>query len=235
MQSERGRKIHGEASDAREAGEFLKALQLIDEAVIIYIEDKDVIGLSEVMGMKALTFRHLARKTKDLNYLVLAKYSVMAAIEIAKKSGELTAIVLPTFDLAKVMDDLGDFGEAAQTYEDAVTEFEKNPPQSHNRAGVIADMKVHLYTAKYKAGDKMAFPKVLGALEELENSDEKLISKYNYDVWTSGAHMRIAEMLKDDDKELSKKHLDEAKKIIDANNELKLRRQQWEELASLIN
>lgn len=232
MSSDRGRKLHGQASDLREQGEFLKSLQLIDEAITIYIEDKDLLGLSEILGMKSLTLRHLFRKTKDLNYLLLAKYSSLAGIEIAKKSGKEEAVVLPTFDLAKIEDDLGDFARAAKTYENAVNEFQKYPPEFWNRPGVLADMKGHLYACQYKAGDKSALERAESALKELEASDEKTISKYNYDVWLSGAHMRIAQMVKKDDQEKAKSHLQEAKKIIDANPDLKIRLTQWNELAA---
>ena len=229
MTSDRGRKIHGAASDCREQGDFLKALQLIDEATIIYEEDKDYAGLSEIQGMRCLTLRHLYRKTGDINYLILGKYSSMAAVDIAEKAEVPSA--LPLFDLAKVQEEIGQLGEAAETYEDAVEAMGKNPPESHNRVGVVADMKVHMYTCMYKAGDKTALPKAMDALTELQGSDEKTVSKYNYDVWLSGGNMRIAEILKEENKELAKKHLDEAKKIIDANPDLKLRRGQLEKLA----
>src|SRR5437016_4444882 len=102
-------------------------------------------------------------------------------------------------------------------------EIQKNPPESFNRAGVLADMKVHWYTCMYKAGDKSGLDRALMAVKDLEVSDEKTVSKYNYDVWLSGAHMRIAEMLKEDNLEEAKKHLQMAKEIIDTNADLKLR------------
>ena len=213
MTSDKGRKIHGDASNAREQGDFLKALQLIDEVTIIYSEDKDYLGLSEIQGMRSLTLRHLHRKSGDINYLILAKYSSMAAVDIAEKAEVSKAI--PLFDLAKVQEEIGQLGEASETYEDAVEAFGTNPPESHNRPGVLADMKVHMYTCMYKAGDKSALPKAMYALIELHGSDEKTVSKYNYDVWLSGGNMRLAEILKDTDLELAKKHLEEAKKIID--------------------
>ncbi len=229
-----GRQIHADVEHTREAGDFWGSINIAQGAIKTYIEEKDYLGLSEVHGSIALAYRHLYRASKDKNFLVLAEGAATTGIEIAKINGLESAIALPTFNLAKVEEELEQLAEAAETYEDAVNAFLKNPPEMHNRAGVIADMKVHLYTCQYKAGDKSALPKALVALEELEKSDEKTVSKYNYDVWLSGGNMRIASILKNEDKELAKKHLEIAKNIIDSNSELKIRKNEWNDLAKTI-
>lgn len=230
-QPKTGRQLHGLASDAREHGDFLKSLQLIDEAILVYIQEKDYVGLSEIEGMASLTYRHLYRTTQDKAYLFLAQAHATAGIEIAKYQNLNEALALPTFDLAKVQEELGTLGEASESYQDAVAAFMAKPPASHNRPGVLADMKVHMYTCMYKAGDKSALPKALDAIAELEKSDEKTVSKYNYDVWLSGAHMRVANILKDQDKDLAQKHLDLATQIINSNPDLKLRKEQLNSLS----
>lgn len=225
------RQIHAQVEHTREAGDFWGSIKLASDAIKAYLDEKDKLGLSEVHGSISLAYRHLYLETNNRDFLILAEGSATTGIEIAKTNNILTAIALPTFNLAKVQEEMKEFGEASDTYQDAVDAFQQNPPKEHNRPGVIADMKVHLYTCQYKAGDKAALPKALTALEDLEKSDEKTVSKYNYDVWMSGGHMRIAEMLMTDDKDLAKKHLDEAEKIINGNSDLKLRKGQWEKLA----
>ncbi|GEM_PF-691037 len=226
-----GREIHADVEHTREASDFWGSIKLSLDAIKTYQEEKDYLGLSEVHGSVSLAYRHLYRQTKDINFLVLAEGAATTGIEIAKINNIKEAVTMPTFNLAKVQEELNQLGEAAETYQDAVDAFTSHSPKFHNRTGVLADIKIHLYTCQYKAGDKSGLPKALDAITELEKSNEKTVSKYNYDVWLSGAHMKIAEMLKDDNKELAKKHLDEAKKIIDSNPELKIRKQQWEELA----
>ncbi len=235
MESKRGREVHAQVEHTREAGDFWESIKIAQDAIRIYEEEKDYLGLSEIHGSISLAYRHLYRKTSEKNFLVLAEGAATVGIEIAKINGLLEAVALPTFNLAKVQEELGQLGEASVTYQGAVDAFIKNPPESHNRPGVIADMKVHLYTCKYKAGDKSALDEALVSLKELEESDEKTVSKYNYDVWLSGGHMRIAEMLEKDDLGKAKEHLEEAKVIIFSNPELKIRKEQWEELAKTFN
>ncbi len=232
MATGQGRGIQGEVEQAREAGDFWGSIKLAQDAIKAYQEEKDKLGLAEVHGSIALAFRHLFRQTEDKDFLVLAEGAATTGIEIAKINGISEAIAMPTFNLAKVQEELGQVGEAVETYQDAVDAFTKKPPKLHNRAGVLADMKIHLYTCLYKVGDKSGLPKTLTAIEELEKSNEKTVSKYNYDVWLSGGHMKLAEILREDDNEMAKKHLEAAKKIIDGNKELKIRKEQWEKLNS---
>lgn len=230
MQSEKAHEIHVMAGHARESGKFSEAIKLIVDAIHLYEEGEDWIGAADAMGDASLTLRHLYRESKDITWLYLAKFFAENAVNITRKMK--VGLARPLFNLAKVQEELGDFGVAAKTYGEAVSVFDSTPQELHNRSGVLADMKVHMYTCQYKTGDKGGLEKAVGALSELEDSDEKTVSKYNYDVWVSGAHMRIAEMLKEDDLEKAKEHLEEAKEIIFSNPDLKIRKEQWEKLSS---
>lgn len=223
-----GRKLHGQAAHAREDGDHLKALQILDEAMLAYQKDEDILGLAEVIADRSIVLRHLYGETGDKNFLLEAKGEMEASVEIAKASGNKEALALPLFNLAKVQEDLGELQAAIQTYTEAAQNMESNPPTNHNRPAVLADMKVHLSTCEYRAGDKDALMRAEQALSEIEASDEV---KYNKDVWMSGAHMRIADMLREDNPEKAKEHLQNAKDTIDANPDLKLRKTQWEKLS----
>ncbi len=227
-----GRKIHGQAAHAREAGEHLKSLQLNDEAFIIYQKDGDILGLSEIFADRAITFRHLYNETDNKLYLIIAKHELVAAVEIAEQSGNRQALALPYLQLGNVQRELGQLEDAKSSYQKAVENQTNNPANEHNRPGVLADLKGHLAACEYKLGDKSAFDRALSALSDLENSDEP---KYNKDVQTSGAHMRIAEALSEDDPVKAKDHLQKAKEIIDSNPDLKLRKAQWDKLSQTFN
>lgn len=223
-----GRKIHGQAAKAREAGNHLESFQLGDEAMLAYQKDGNVLGFAEVIADRSIVLRHLADETGDQNFLLLAKSELEAAVTIVKKSGDQTALAIPIFNLAKIQEELGEIEQAAQTYQEAVESMENNPPELHNRPAVLADMKAHLSTCQYKNGDTSALERAEQALSEIETSEEV---KYNKDVWTSGAHMRMADILRNDNPEKAKEHLQKAKEIIDANPDLKLRAKQWEKLS----
>lgn len=228
MESE-GRKIHGLAEQAREEGDFLKALKLTDESMIAYQQAKDTLGFAEIQASRFLVLRHLYEQTADRHYLVLAKHAALAAVEIAENTDNKQALAIPYFNLAKAQETLGEFSDAVTSYQKALEHMLNNPPTEHHRPAVVADMRVHLTTCEYKAGDKTAFERALTATAELEQAEE--ISDYNKNVWLSGAHMRIAEMLRADQPTRAKEHLQKAKDIIDADQRLELRGKQWGKLA----
>jgi tetratricopeptide (TPR) repeat protein len=229
MQSENGRRVHGQAEHAREDGDPIGALKLVIEAFDAYENDGDKLGASEVIGSAVLACRHRWQKTGDRDWLILGKAYAVSSVQMAKESGQKGAVVLPTYNLAKVLEDLGEFSEALSAYKETVDNMVNNPPELHNRPGVLADMKIHMEVCAYRNGDKGSIDRILSALADLEKSGEE---KYNKDVWMSGAHMSLAEILKNDDPDGAKVHLMKAKEIIDANPDLKLRKEQWEKLAS---
>lgn len=209
------------SGQARENGNFVEALKLTDEAIIAYQKEGDLLGAAEIQSSRSLIFRHLYEETQDENYLIVAKHASLAGVEIAQKSANKTALAIPLFNLAKIQEQLNE-PAACNTYQEALDNLTNNPPEEHNRAGVVADFKIHLYACLGNVGE------VEKSIEELEASDE---TKYNKDVWLSGAHMKIAKILQTNDPEKAKEHLQKAKEIIDANPDLALRLKQWEKLA----
>jgi tetratricopeptide (TPR) repeat protein len=171
---------------------------------------------------------NLYEKTGYEGYLILAKFSAMSSVEIAQKSQNPKALAMPLYNLAKAQEDLKEYPEAIATYNKTIDAFMSNPPDQHNRPGVIADIKIHLHVCRYKNGEKEALSDILAAISELEATDEP---KFNKDVWVSGGYMRLAELLKDKDSTKAQEYLQKAKEIIDANPELVLRKGQWEKLA----
>lgn len=223
-----GRALHSKAEQAREQGDFIQALELSDQAMIKYQEENDILGFAEIQASRFLTLRHLYEKTADQNYLILAKHSALSAVEMAKKSGNKKALAIPLFNLAKAQETLEELSEAVNSYKEAVENMTNNPPEEHSRPAVLLDMKIHLDTVEYKNGDKTAESRAENDLAELEKTEEM---DYNKHVWVSGGHMRIADMLRKDNFEKAKEHLQKAKEIIDADPDLTLRKAQWNKLA----
>ena len=217
-QESEGRRLHAEALAAQEKGDFLAALLKIDEAMLAYEFNGDSLGLAESQAMRFLTLKHLYEKTNDKAFLIIAKYTVMASVELAKLNNNKDALSIPLFNLAKVQELLGEYG-------DAVISFRQALETVPNRPAVIADFKVHLATCEYKTGDKSALDRAEEAVAELEKAREE--DTYSKNVWLSGGHMRIADAVNAENKELARKHMGEAKKIIDSDERLKLRLEQW--------
>lgn len=233
MTSKRGREIHGKAENAREDGNPKQSLILAEEAFVTYLEDGDKLGAAEVLASKMLALRHLYESTDESIYLIAAKHTAQAAVEIAEKFGDKSALALPYYNLAKIHDTLEEYGEAVDYYKKALENFQNNPPEEHKpegRTSMVADMKVHLHVAEVNNGDDSAIERAEDALKELEEGEE--ILKYNKDVWLSGGFMSLADALRDKDSDKAKDYLNRAKEIIDSNDKLTIRKEQWERLAS---
>lgn len=230
MQESKGRKLHGLAETARERGDFIESLKYTDEAIIAYQEENDHLGFSELQGSRYLIFNHLFEKTGFEGYKILGKFSALSAVELAEKSGNENAKALPYHNLAKAYQSMNDYSNSILFYKKAIEYMEKYPPHTHVdiKDLEVYDMKAHLAFVEYISGDKGARARLNEAIAGLEATPGP---SYQKDVWASGAHMRMAQMLKDEDLENAKLHLENAKQIIDKNSDLKLRKEQWEKLA----
>ncbi len=225
--------FHVQAEEEREQGNLLESLELTDKAMIGYGEEENIHGFTEVQVSRANTFKHLFQQTNNTNYLVVALYNLQAALEIAKSAGKKEDLAMIYQGMGKILEQLERYSEAAEAFQWAVNYLISNPPGEHNRPGVLADFKGHLAIAQYRAGDKSALARAEDALKELMVSGEDKVSDYNYNVWLSGAHMRIAEVVRDIDPSLAKEHLQVAKKIIDLDPRLTLRKGQWEKMTGV--
>lgn len=227
----KARELLGKASEARESGKYLESLKLADEAMVVAQTEADPATLSEALANRYLAYKLLFQDTNDQKYLILAKHTMFASVEIAENSGDKSSLAIPYFNLAKVLDEIGEVKQSLGYFKKALEALKSNPPESHNRPGVVADFAGYLATEAYKSGDKTALTLIDKAINDLKNSGEEKISDYNLHVWLSGIHMRVAELLKTDDPELSKKHLAQAKEIIDSDPRLEIRLKQWQRLA----
>lgn len=226
IQSEEGRRLHKLAEEAKEKGNFADALKYTDEAMLAYQKDKDYLGLSEVYASRQSTFKHLYRHFKDPVYLLLEKHAAEAAVEIAEQVGIQEALGIPYHNLAKYYSETGEYAKAVEYFRKAVDCLTRYPSE-HTRPSVIADIEGHQYASEYKSGDRSALERALHALNQLEEADEP--SSYNKNVWLSGAHLRIADMLRKDNPQLSLEHYEAAKKIIEGDERLILRKTQLNE------
>lgn len=224
--------MHTKAEEARESGDFLKALEFTDQAILAYEKDNDLLGLSEVLSSRQSTFKHLYRKTGNKAFLTLERFAAAASVEIAKESGVKEAIGIPYHNLGKYYFEAKEYKKAAGFFKKAVENLTSHPSTRHSRPSVLADIKGHLLAAQYHADDKTALARAIKTLEELKNSQEK--STYNKNVWLSGGHLRIAEMLAQDDKNLAIKHAKKAEQIIESDKRLILRKKQLEDLRKIL-
>jgi tetratricopeptide (TPR) repeat protein len=225
--SKEGRRLHGLAEESREKGEFLKALEYTDQALIAYQKDGDKTGLAEVLASRQSIFKQLYRATSDIAFLILEKHTAWAAVEMAEESGIKEALAIPYHNLGKYFYEAGDYKNAAMFFKKAADNLETYHNGRHGRSSVIADIRGHQYAAEYKAGDKTAYERAVRVLEDLKGLEE---DSYNKNVWVTGAQLRIVEMLLEDEPEKSAEYLKKAEEIIKSDGRLILRAEQLKKL-----
>lgn len=208
------RSIHSLAEDARRHSHFDKALELIDQALVAYQKEQDILGFAEALASKVITLRQLYDQSKNSNYLILAKHTADSAVEIARQSGNKQTLALPLENLAKIFVDMQDFDQAAKAYKEALENMEQNPFPIHDRPAYVDQMKAKYQLCLYLSGKKEA-------LREAEKLADKIMgekdpSEQDKEIWAVITYISIAEAASRIDptsKDLAKQVLGKALKI----------------------
>jgi tetratricopeptide (TPR) repeat protein len=225
MDSE-GRKLHTLSAQAREEGNTAEALHKSNDALLAYDAANDSLGFAEALADRSITLRNTSSK----RFLILAKHTAMAAIEIARDSSDLTAVALPIYNYAKVQESLGEIPQAIASYKEAISHMEQTPPAMHNQHAILLDMKIRLSTAEIKNGNQVAEQEIQNLIDQLK-TDETL-DQFTKDVWVSGAYMRLAEAFTQNDSDLAQDYLSKAKEIAKNNPRLLVRQKQLDNLVT---
>lgn len=233
MEQSKARDLHKQALNAREhEQDFEKALHLDDSALLEAQKAGDLAHVAEVIADRAITLKLLFQQTKERAYLVVAAKELEAAVTIASSSDDPLASYQPNFKLGEIYEELSEFEEAIDAYQKAIDTYTLHTRSEFVRHAHLGDMKSHLASAQYRSGNKEALSLAEEALKQVQDADEE--DKYAKDVWLSGCFLRLARMLQDDDRVQAQEYLYKAKEIIDANDQLVLRKKQWEELSQSI-
>lgn len=196
--------MHELAAKAREKGDLPAALGFVFQAEEAY------------------------RRDADVSLLIAARHFAEISVDLAREADNEPALALAYFNLGKCQEALGELRPAVDSFQKAYDIITSNPPPRHNRPAVVSDFKLHLAVCRYRTQDKSALQLAEEALRELASAQGA--SDYEHKVWVSGAHMDIARMLIEDDPEKARRHLEQARQIIDADENLVVRKKQWERL-----
>lgn len=214
---------HRQAEVLRESDRHLDALKELDQAFVLYQEDGDYQGICETLQSRVLTFKHLYFLTKDLTFAIIAQKEAEASLEVAQNNNVTEKLSSCYFRLGEIAMIFGDFGKVIDWYQKALENYQ----------GLLSekgDYKYHLGEAQYRSGQKEQGKKtILEGLDEIQKGASE-VDPFLIHVWESGLHMKLADLLRDDEPEEAGKHLDEARKIADSDPKLIIRRRQIEEI-----
>ena len=109
-----------QAEQARERGDFKRSLELLSNAVTKTFDERKYEKLVDITASEALVYRHLFASTGIIDYLILAKHSAMASVEIARKLNDPTALCVSLYNAGKIQEDLQELELALKSYKEAI-------------------------------------------------------------------------------------------------------------------
>lgn len=215
------------ANSFREQGHSMEALRYSEQAFGLAVKAGNIPGATEALASQGIDYRLLQEETADTTGAFIGKAKAVAlyGVELATKSNKPEALFYPNFELGRTLAAMGDYEGSVKAFKAAL---EAQPKSTANTPSVNADVRLQLEIASYRGGDKDALAraeKVLGELATIEEPD-----KFSKEVWVSGGHLKLAEGLFATDPVKAKEHLEEAKKIIEANPKLVVRKKQLDKL-----
>lgn len=217
---------HRQAEELRESDRHLDALKELDQAIVLYQEDNDYQGICEALQSRVLTFKHLYFLSKDTAFAIIAQKEAEASLEVAQQhnvSGKLGSCYFRLGEIAMIFDN---FPQAIDWYQKALEKYQGSLSEK-------GDYRYHLGEAQYRSGKKEEGRRtILEGLDEIRSGAPE-VDPFLVHVWESGLHMKLADLLRDDEREEARKHLDQAKKIANSDPKLIIRRRQIEEIGKL--
>jgi len=205
--------LHRLAEELREQEKFSDALKIYSKVIKQYYLDKNYFGIADALGGQSLTYKHLFLVNKKQEYVDLAYGSAKSSLDIAKKYKVTTILHRCYFLLGEISMLKTDYKNAINNYQIALKLF----PKINSEKG---DFAYHLGEAFYCNGQK-----ILGSLYfyygiVLIKLYSAKTDSFLIHVWLSGAYLRLFALTK------VKIYLNLAKKIIDSDPDLIIRRRQ---------
>lgn len=224
--------MNSKADKLREKGEALReqdqhgeALQALDQALLKAQEEKNYEVLVDVLKARCLTWKHLFLLSGSQAMLILAQKAAEAMLEVTEKYDLKEKFHTSYFRLGEIAMLDNEYTQAAEWYRKALETF-RGP------ASERGDYRYHLGEALYKNGEKKkGLEEFKKGIKEIEKGARET-DRFLVNVWLSGAHMRLVELLQADDTKRAKQHAQKAQEIIDADERLVIRKRQLGELRS---
>lgn len=215
---------HRMSEELRENDKHLEALKSIEEAVVGYQHEENYSGFAKALQSRALIYKHLFFLSKDEVFAILAKHDAQASLEVAQKYKLEDVLSSCYFRLGEVENLFKDYDKAVWNFQKAMNVY----------AGTNAergDYRYHLGEAIFRSGKKKEGKEImLQGLKEIQDY-RKEVDSFLGNVWESGCYMKLAELLREDEPDEARKHLDKARKIVDSDPKLIIRRRQIGELS----
>jgi tetratricopeptide (TPR) repeat protein len=215
--------FHSQAEIAREEDKHHEALQLIEAALVEYQLTKDYAGFAQALQSRCLTYKHLFLLHNDQVFALLAQHDAQASLAIAQLHDLKTSLGSSYFRLGEIAMLFDDYDQAVKYYQQALTNY-------HGTNCEKGDYQYHLGEALYRLGQKAEGKRELTQGLQAIQTNAHEVDGFLAHVWESGAHLRLAELLKTDEPAEARQHLATAEQIINADPKLIIRKRQLKNL-----
>lgn len=211
--------LQDQADALRESGHSLEAIDAYNHAIVELQANHDYVSLIGSLTGRLLCWKHLFYQTEDKVYALFVKNEAQAISDIMSEYALVDSLHLSHFLLATSALLLDDTLTAEQQFRKAVELY----PTDHAERG---DWTAHLGHAMYCNGQKDAGKEmILQGVQMIETHADQ-IDSFLFNVWVSGAYLRLAKLLQPDNLADSLFYLAKAKAIIDGDDRLVIRKQQ---------
>ena len=118
-----------------------------------------------------------------------------------------------------------------KSYKEAIKQYELAIEKYHGTNTEKGDYYYHLGEAFFKDNQKEKGKEtILKGLKQIEDYADE-VDPFLVHVWSSGCHIYLAKLLKEDNPQEAKESFDKAKAIINSDEKLIIRKRQIKELA----
>lgn len=221
------KQLQQQAEELREQEHFFKALVKYQQAINGYLKQEKPESVAETYQGMAECYKHLFLQSKQKIYLRLGLACINTSLNLLKNSK--SKWIANAYQIkAQLRHLMGNLKESIKDYQQAVKLYQR-------KDALKGRYLSHLGKVQYLAGDKeTGLENLKGGLKTIRNHHHTF-DDYTLDAWESGALLSLAKVLDQDRPKLAKQYLQQAKKIIDNNQKLIIRRKQWEALTEQIN
>lgn len=217
--------LHYKADKLREMEKFDEALRVYDRVIEKYLENKNFAGVADALQGKVLTYKHLYARKRNEEYLKLATGCAKSSLEIINKYNIKDMYASGYFRMGEVYRLANKYKGATKNFEEAYKLTGKNKERG--------DYLYHLGEAVYKSGKKILGKRKIIEGMKLIKKDKSRLDGFIYNVWLSGANLRLGQIfIEEKNEKEANKYINRAKKIIDGDKKLVIRKKQLEEIRS---
>jgi tetratricopeptide (TPR) repeat protein len=219
------RDLYDRAGEVRELEDNqLEAIRLLEEAKTLFVQEQDFGGQSDTYRALFLNHKHLYLKTGDPSFRQSALDNIQNSLRIAEEHQLGHLVSRGHFGLGEAEMLFDHYDAAAFEYRRALETYAGTNVER-------GDYRYHLGDAQYRAGDKeKGKANMLHGLREIQDHRSE-VDFFQGNVWESGAHLKLAELLREDSPAEAEEHLKKAKAVIDSDSRLVIRARQWADLA----